>query len=116
MTMTLIHHTGCGTSRKALEQLRAAGFEPQIRKYMTDRLSVAELRQIAKMMGDASPRAFLRDKDAAGLGVTAATPDAALYALMAEHPQIIQRPILIKGARAALGRPVETILALAREG
>lgn len=111
--MILIHHTSCGTSRKALEQLRAAGVEPTIRKYMSEKLSAAELKDIAKKLGATSPRAFLRDKDAAALGVTEKTTDEALYALMEKNPQIIQRPILIKGAKAALGRPVENILKLA---
>ena len=113
MSMILIHHTSCGASRKVLELLRAAGVEPVIRKYMSDRLSAAELKDIAHKLGAGSPRAFLRDKDAAALGVTQATTDEALYALMAEHPQIIQRPILIRGAKAALGRPAENILKLA---
>ena len=60
MTYILIHNPGCGSSKKGLELLKANGIEPQIRKYMSaaERLSVEELKDIAKKMGAKSPRAF----------------------------------------------------------
>lgn len=57
MTYILIHNPGCGSSKKGLELLKANGIEPQIRKYMSaaERLSVEELKDIAKKMGTKSP-------------------------------------------------------------
>ena len=112
MTYILIHNPGCGSSKKGLELLQANGVEPQIRKYMNaaERLSVDELKDIAKKMGVKSPRAFLRDKDAAAAGLSETAPDAEVYAAMAENPKLIQRPIGINGKKAALGRPNEKLL------
>jgi len=112
MTYTLIHHTGCGTARKALALLQEKGIEPELRKYMNkaERLSVAELKDIAKKMGADSPRAFLRTKNAKEAGLPDDIDGEALYKAMAENPAIIQRPILIHGDKARLGRPPETFL------
>lgn len=112
MTYTLLHHTGCSTSRKGLALLQENGIEPEIRKYMNagEALSVAELKDIAKKMGGVSPREFLRDKDAAKFDIPATMGDEELFAAMAENPRLIQRPIGIKGDKAVLGRPIEKLL------
>jgi arsenate reductase len=115
MAYTLIHHTGCGSSKKGLELLRDNGIEPQIRKYMnkTELLSEAELRDIAKKMGKVSPREFLREKDAARLGLAEDASDDEVFAAMAAEPRLIQRPIGINGRKAVLGRPNEKLLEIA---
>jgi arsenate reductase len=115
MAYLLIHHTGCGTSRKGLALLQENGVEPDIRKYMNkgEQLSEDELRDIAKKMGKVSPRAFLREKDAAKLAIPADASDDELFAAMAANPALIQRPIGIKGRKAVLGRPVEALLSIA---
>jgi arsenate reductase len=66
MSYTILHNPNCSTSRKGLDMLKEAGVEPEVRKYMnaTERLSVEELKDIAKKMGGVSPRAFMRAKDA----------------------------------------------------
>lgn len=112
MTYTLLHHAGCSTSRKGLALLQENGIEPEIRKYMNagEALSVAELKDIAKKLGASSPRAFLREKDAQKFDIPADLPDEELYEAMVKNPRLIQRPIGIKGERAALGRPIEKLL------
>lgn len=112
MTYILIHHTGCGSSKKGLALLQESGIEPEIRKYMnaSERLSVDELKDIAKKLGAASPRAFLRDKDAKKFELPETASDAEVYAAMADNPRLIQRPIGIHGDKAALGRPNEKLL------
>ncbi len=113
MTYILIHNPGCGSSKKGLEVLQAAGVEPDIRLYMlkASRLSEAELREIAAKMG-AGPRAFLRDKDAEAAGLAADAADDAVFAAMAANPRLIQRPIGINGGRAVLGRPNSALLTI----
>lgn len=112
MTYTLLHHTGCSTSRKGLALLQENGIEPEIRKYMNagEALSVAELKDIAKKMGASSPRDFLRAKDAEKFDIAETMGDEDLYKAMAENPRLIQRPIGIKGNKAVLGRPIEKLL------
>ena len=106
MTYILIHNPGCGSSKKGLELLKAKGVEPQIRKYMSaaERLSVEELKDIAKKMGAKSPRAFLRDKDAAAAGLSDTAPDAEVYAAMAENPKLIQPSALTARRRCSAAR------------
>ncbi|WP_084396335.1 ArsC/Spx/MgsR family protein [Henriciella aquimarina] len=112
MSYTLLHHTGCSTSRKGLALLQENGVEPEIRKYMNagEALSVDELKDIAKKMGNASPRDFLREKDAKKFDLPEDLDDEALYKAMVENPRLIQRPIGIKGDKAVLGRPIEKLL------
>lgn len=112
MTYILIHHTGCGSSKKGLALLQENGIEPEVRKYMnvSERLTVEELKDIAKKMGVDSPRAFLRDKDAKKFELAETATDADVYAAMAENPRLIQRPIGINGKKAVLGRPNEKLL------
>ena len=114
MTYTFLHHSGCSTSRKGLALLQENGIEPEVRKYMnaSEQLSLDELKQIAKKLGAGSPREFLRDKNAAEFGIDAASTDDEIFEAMAANPKIIQRPILIKGKKAVLGRPIENMLAL----
>ena len=114
MTYILLHHSGCSTSRKGLALLEENGVEPEIRKYMnaSEALSVDELKDIAKKMGVSSPRAFLRDKNAADVGIDDTTSDEAIFEAMAANPKIIQRPIGIVGKKAVLGRPIEDLLKL----
>ena len=106
MTYILIHNPGCGSSKKGLERLEANGVTPQVRKYMSaaERLSVEELKDIAKKMGGVSPRAFLREADAKAVGLAETASDDKVYAAMAENPKLIQRPIGINGKKAVLGR------------
>ena len=112
MTYILIHNPGCGSSKKGLALLQENGVEPEVRKYLkaNERLSVDELKDIAKKMGGVSPREFLRDKDAAKFDIPATMGDEELFEAMAENPKLIQRPIGINGDKAVLGRPNEKLL------
>jgi arsenate reductase len=107
----LIHNPGCGSSKKGLEVLQAAGVEPEVRRYMlvAERLTVAELKDIAAKMG-AGPRAFLRESDAAALNLSPEADDETVFAAMAKSPRLIQRPIGIKGDKAVVGRPNARLL------
>lgn len=112
MTYILIHHTGCGSSKKGLALLQENGVEPEIRKYMNAgaRLSEDELRDIAKKMGGVSPREFMRAKDAEKAELPETASDDEVFVAMAENPKLIQRPIGINGDKAILGRPNDKLL------
>lgn len=114
MTYVLLHHTGCSTSRKGLALLEEKGVTPEVRKYMnaSERLTVDDLKDIAKKLGGVSPRAFLREKDAKKFELPETASDAEVFDAMADNPRLIQRPIGIKGNKAALGRPIEQLLDL----
>ncbi|MEP1144765.1 MAG: ArsC/Spx/MgsR family protein [Henriciella sp.] len=112
MTYTIIHHTGCGSSKKGLALLQENGIEPVVRKYMnaSERFTVEELKEIAEKMGGVSPREFLRAKDAVKFELPEAASDEEVYSAMVENPRLIQRPIGINGDKAVLGRPNEKLL------
>lgn len=112
MTYILIHNPGCGSSKKGLELLESKGVKVQVRKYMgaAERLTLEELKDIAKKMGGVGPRAFLREKDAAAAGLPETASDAEVFSAMAENPKLIQRPIGINGKKAVLGRPNDKLL------
>lgn len=112
MAYILIHHTGCGSSKKGLALLQENGVEPEVRKYMnaSERLSIDELKEIATKMGGVSPREFLRAKDAVKFDVPETASDEELFAAMAENPRLIQRLIGIQGDKAVLGRPNDKLL------
>lgn len=108
--VTIYHNPRCATSRKTLDLLRKRGIEPRIVEYLRDPPDAAELRRLLKLLGIA-PRALLRKKEAKEAGLDKPTlSDAEIVAGMAKHPIAIERPIVVAGARAALGRPPEAVL------
>ena len=114
MSLTLLHNPSCSTSRKGLALLEEKGVEFSVRKYMNvaERLSEDELRQIASKMGNVGPSAFSRPKNIKSEGLNENMTDDELFAAMAENPKIIERPILLSGDKAVLGRPPEKLLDL----
>ena len=91
--------------------LKERGIPFTYRDYKKDTLSADEIRSVLGKLG-VGPRDVLRKRDANKLGLSGDESDDALVALMAEHPGLLQRPIGVVGDRAAVGRPVEDLLAL----
>lgn len=112
MRFRIYHNPRCSKSRQTLELLRENGVEPEIVEYLTTPPSAADLRAIAGMLGQ-PPAAFVRKKEAAEAGVDpAALSDDDLIAAMSANPAIIERPIVVSGKQAVLGRPPENVLTL----
>lgn len=106
------HNPRCSKSRAALELLRAHGVEPELVAYLETPPSEEELHRLLECL-DMAPRALLRTGEEAyrALGLDDPTlDDAALVAAMHAHPRLIERPILVNGNRAAIGRPPERVL------
>lgn len=114
MTSVVIwHNPRCSTSRRALELLRERGISPEVRLYLEDAPDGGEIAAVLRAM-DRPAGALLRWKEplASELGLTPDQPEEDLIAAMAAHPRLIERPVVIRGKRAALGRPAEAVLAL----
>jgi arsenate reductase (glutaredoxin) len=110
MTVTIYHNPRCNTSRKTLALLEKKGVKPEVVEYLKTPPNAAELRQLLTKLG-LSPRQLLRKKDAKEAGLDKPNlSDAQLIAGMAKHPITIERPIVVKGSHAALGRPPEAVL------
>lgn len=112
MTLTIYHNPRCSKSRAALKLIEARGLTPRIVDYLKTPPSAAELKAILKMLG-LKPRDILRKSEPvyAALGLKERElDDDGLIALMVENPILIERPIVVAGARAAIGRPPERVL------
>lgn len=114
MTITIFHNPRCSKSRATLALLEQNGVTPAIRLYLEDPPDAAELRSILAQLGIPA-RELLRKGEAEyrekGLADEALS-DNAIIAAMAATPRLIERPIVIVGRRAAIGRPPEAVLAI----
>ena len=112
MTVTIYHNPRCSKSRQTLALLQEKGIEPEIVSYLQDPPSATTLKAIIKKLGIASARDMMRLKEApyAELGLADVADDGALVAAMAENPILIERPIVVNGDKAAIGRPPEAVL------
>jgi arsenate reductase len=111
--LLLLHNPKCSKSRATLALLEDRGAVFATRLYLEDPLDVDELRELGRRLGRA-PIEFTRTKqsefETAGLSKSA---DAeAILSAMAAHPILMERPVLVRGDRAAIGRPPEDVLAL----
>jgi len=108
--VTIYHNPRCAKSRATLELLRKKGIEPRVVEYLKEPPSAAELKRILGLLG-MRPRDLLRKAEAKAEGLdVAGSTEATLIAAMAKHPIMIERPIVVAGDRAALGRPPEAVL------
>lgn len=108
----IYHNPRCSKSRETLALLQAQGHQPQVVEYLKDTPSTAELRDILTRLGIPA-RDLLRTKEdeykTLGLDNPALT-EADIIAAMVAHPKLIERPIVVKGTKARIGRPPERVL------
>jgi arsenate reductase (glutaredoxin) len=112
MPVTMYHNPRCATSRRTLALLRERGIEPQIIEYLKTPPSAPELKRILGQL-DIPAAKLLRKKEAAAAGIDPKVlSEEALIAAMVAHPIVIERPIVVSGGKAALGRPPEAVLSV----
>lgn len=112
--ITIYHNPRCSKSRQSLQLLEAHGIEPTVILYLDNPPSKTQLQNLLKKLGIGA-RALLRTGEDEYKQQHLADPslsDAALIAAMHACPQLIERPIVVRGARAVLGRPPEKVLEL----
>jgi arsenate reductase (glutaredoxin) len=118
MSITIYHNPDCGTSRNALAMIRAAGIEPVVVEYLKTPPSRETIKTIAKATGG-SLRALLREKDAPFAELGLGDPkwsDEELLDFIAQHPILLNRPIVVTDKGTALCRPSEKVLDLLPDG
>jgi arsenate reductase len=114
VTVTIYHNPRCSKSRATLALIEARGIKPKIVDYLKTPPSAAELKAILRKLG-LNPRDILRAGETiyAELGLrTRDLDDDALIALMVKNPILIERPIVVAGNKAAVGRTPENVLAI----
>ncbi len=118
--LTLLHNPHCSTSVHALDALEAAGRDVTVRKYLlkAERLDAGELRSLAeRLQGDPPDALIRRDRKYAELGLQAdGLAIDEVVTILAEHPALLQRPILDDGTAAMIGRPRSRAAAWAAAG
>lgn len=112
----LYYKPTCTKSSEAKKILDAAGVEYEEIRYMENPPSYDELKIIAKVLED-DVRRLMRDKEAKEEGWQADgnASESEMLKFLAEHPAALQRPIVVRGDRAVIGRPVDKILKLIPE-
>ncbi len=113
MDVTIWHNPRCSKSRQTLALLEEKGVKPEIRLYLTDRPSVDEIKSALFAAGlPAIELVRTGEKIFKELGLSKDDPDEVLITAMAANPILIERPLVLTGGKAALGRPPEAVLDL----
>lgn len=113
--ITIYHNARCKKSREGLALLNDSGEDFEIREYLKEPVSEEELKDLLQKLGMAPIELVRTDEKIwkehyKGKDLS----DDELVRVMAEHPKLIQRPIVVKGNSAVVGRPAEKISELLR--
>ncbi len=112
MSVKIYHNPRCSKSRQTLQLLKDNNIEPEVVEYLKTPPSREELERILDMLG-VEPRELMRRKEKEykelGLDDPGLSRDQLIDAMI-EHPRLIERPIVIKDGKAAIGRPPEKVL------
>ncbi|MCY0109534.1 MULTISPECIES: arsenate reductase (glutaredoxin) [Pseudomonas] len=112
--LTLYHNPRCSKSRGALELLEARGLTPNVVRYLETPLNAAQIKALLGKLGISARQLLRTGEDEYKMLQLADTnlSEAQLIAAIAEHPKLMERPILEVGDKAVIGRPPEQILEL----
>ena len=109
--MKIYHNPRCGKSRQTLALIEEAGIEPEVIEYLKTPPTAEELDAILKKL-KIEPQELMRKGEAIykelKLAERELSRDEAI-AVMLEHPKLIERPIVVQGRKAVLGRPPENV-------
>jgi arsenate reductase len=114
MAVVIYHNPRCSKSRSTLALLEAKGIKPKVIEYLKTPPSAAELKGLLKKLR-LSPRELMRRKEPVYAKLhldNERLSDDALVKAMVENPVLIERPIVVNGSKAALGRPPEAVRAI----
>ncbi len=109
--LTLYHNPRCSKSRGALEILRESGVAHRVVEYLEDRPTRADLEHILDLLPDPPSQLVRQDDRFTELGLDANDlQDAeAVVELLLQHPELMQRPIVVRGDEAVIARPPEKL-------
>ena len=112
-TITIYHNPRCSKSRQTLALLQEQGIEPEVIEYLSTPVDADTLRSVVAKLG-ASAHDIVRTKEAeydqAGLSPDSSEED--VIQAIVQYPKLMERPIVVRGDKAAIGRPPESVLDL----
>ena len=109
--VTLLHNPNCSTSKGAVEVAREAGADVEVVQYLKTPLTRDQLLELIGKLEDPPADLVRKDPYFKEQGLDAAdyvTPDA-VADLLVEHPRLMQRPVLVRGDKAIIGRPKDRV-------
>jgi arsenate reductase len=111
--VTILHNQRCSTSRAAMERIDEAGCDADVVDYLRHPLDAAALGELLDKLEDAPTDLVRRDAyfTEVGLGDDDVQTREQVIAVLVEHPRLMQRPVLVRGDRAIIGRPKERVAA-----
>ncbi|OBU13410.1 arsenate reductase (glutaredoxin) [Morganella psychrotolerans] len=111
-TVTIWHNPRCSKSRETLALLEENGVSAAVMLYLDTPPSVAEIKTLLKKLAFDDARKLMRTKEAlySELGLADVTDQDALIQAMHDNPKLIERPVVVNGKHARLGRPPEQVL------
>ena len=111
---TVWFNPSCSKCRGARDLLAERGVDASYVEYLKDAPTREELERVLGLLGFDDPRQMMRTGEAVyeELGLASVDDRGALLDAMVEHPVLIERPIVIRGDRAVIGRPPERLLEL----
>ncbi len=109
--LTLLHNPRCSKSREAVKILEENGIDAEIVKYLETPLTKEEIKSLLDKLGIGA-RDLMRTKESIykELNLKDVTDEDALIEAMAQHPKLIERPVVIKDNKAVIGRPPAKIV------
>jgi len=107
--VTIYHNPRCSKSRQTLKLLRQHDVVPNVIEYLKEPPDEATLRSLLKKLG-IGPRDLIRSREYRALDLPETDDDDERIRRMAAHPEILERPIVVAGGQAVLGRPPENVL------
>jgi arsenate reductase len=109
--MKIYHNPRCSKSRQTLQLIEAAGIAPDVVEYLKTPPSAPEFDRVLTLLG-IQPNELMRKKEAVyqdlGLSDRTLSRDETIQ-IMIDNPQLIERPIVVRGDRAVIGRPPENV-------
>ena len=113
MSVVIYHNPRCSKSRETLALLETQGVQPIVELYLKKHYFVNELQSVAQKLGIDDVRQMMRTKDDLYKSLNLDNLELSqieLLKAMSEHSALIERPIVINGNQARIGRPPESIL------
>ena len=112
MTVTIYHNPRCSKSRQTLELIQSKGISPIIIEYLKSNLTRSEINLIAELLNE-NVRSIIRNTEnaynALNLADASLSKDTLIDAIV-NNPELLQRPIVLNGDTAVIGRPPEKVL------
>ncbi len=115
MSPTIYHNPRCSKSRQTLQLLQDNNIDATVVQYLKDVPDAAQIKDLLSKLGMTSAQQLMRNKEAIykelNLKDPALTEDQLIQAMI-DNPKLIERPIVINGDAAKIGRPPEQVLEL----